>query len=133
MRSRKVSPAAIMPTASRQAIPPRTRKPTGSGLSALSTSAAAAARRDPASGEIAERLNAATGPTALVLPLRGVSALDAPGQPFHDPAADAALFDTLRHHLRDDIPLVQVDAHINDAAFADALVRTFGDISRAQD
>lgn len=80
---------------------------------------------------IAERLNAATGPTALVLPLRGVSALDAPGQPFHDPAADAALFEALRHHLRADIPLVGVDAHINDAAFADALVRTFHDISRA--
>ena len=45
---------------------------------------------------IAAQLNTATGPTALVLPLHGVSAIDAPGQPFHDPEADAALFDSLR-------------------------------------
>lgn len=80
---------------------------------------------------IAERLNEALGPTALVLPLRGLSALDAPGQPFHDPQADAALFDSLRDCLRDGIPVVEVDAHINDAAFAEALVRTFHEISRA--
>ena len=42
---------------------------------------------------IAAQLNRATGPVALVLPLGGVSAIDAPGQPFHDPEADAALFE----------------------------------------
>ena len=44
----------------------------------------------------AAQLNRATAPVTLVLPLRGVSMLDAPGQPFHDPDADRVLFDTLR-------------------------------------
>jgi uncharacterized protein (UPF0261 family) len=69
---------------------------------------------------IAERLNAAGGPTVLVLPLRGVSALDADGQPFRAPETDRALFDTLREHLNDAVEVVEVDEHINDAAFADA-------------
>lgn len=71
---------------------------------------------------IAAQLTAATGPTILVLPLQGVSAIDAPGQPFHDPAADRALFDTLRTHVDRRIPVVGIDAHINDPEFARALV-----------
>ena len=74
---------------------------------------------------IAAQLNAAAGPTTLVLPLRGVSAIDAPGQPFHDPAADAALFDSLRTHVAPSVRVVEIDAHINDAAFAQALVAEF--------
>ena len=72
---------------------------------------------------IAAQLNRATGPTTLVLPLRGVSAIDAEGQPFHDPSADRVLFDTLRARLQPSVRVVEVDAHINDAAFADVLVR----------
>ena len=45
---------------------------------------------------IARKLSAATGPVALFVPLQGVSMIDAEGQPFHDPDADAALFDALR-------------------------------------
>lgn len=71
---------------------------------------------------IAAALNRATGPTVVVLPLRGVSAIDADGQPFHDPAADRALFETLRAEVRPPVRLVEVDAHINDPAFAAALV-----------
>ncbi|MGH7561105.1 MAG: Tm-1-like ATP-binding domain-containing protein [Gemmatimonadales bacterium] len=67
---------------------------------------------------IAARLNAARGPTVMVLPLRGVSMLDAEGQPFHDPVADQALFDALRADLRPPVELVEVDAHVNDPAFA---------------
>ncbi len=74
---------------------------------------------------IATQLNAASGPTALVLPLGGVSAIDAPGQPFHDPAADRALFDSLRAHVGSNVRVVDVDAHINDPAFAAALVEAF--------
>jgi uncharacterized protein (UPF0261 family) len=70
---------------------------------------------------IAEQLNRATGPVVLVLPLRGVSAIDAPGQPFHDPEADAALFTTLRAHASPSIRIVEVDAHINDPEFARVL------------
>lgn len=70
---------------------------------------------------IAAQLNQATGPTVLVLPLRGVSAIDAPGQPFHDPEADRVLFETLRASVAPSVRVVEVDAHINDPAFADVL------------
>jgi uncharacterized protein (UPF0261 family) len=70
---------------------------------------------------IAEQLNKATGPVVLVLPLRGVSAIDAEGQPFHDPAADTALFAALRERAGPHVRIVEVDAHINDPAFADVL------------
>ncbi|MDK2785162.1 MAG: hypothetical protein PWR11_1028 [Bacillota bacterium] len=67
---------------------------------------------------IAEKLNAATGPTVVVLPLKGVSMIDAEGKPFYDPEADAALFDALRDNLRPEIRLVELDNHINDPEFA---------------
>jgi uncharacterized protein (UPF0261 family) len=65
------------------------------------------------------QLNRATGPTVVVLPLRGVSALDAKGKPFYDPDADRALFDTLRKGLTPAVRIVELDAHINDPAFAE--------------
>jgi uncharacterized protein (UPF0261 family) len=70
---------------------------------------------------IADKLNAATGPTALLLPLRGVSMIDAEGQPFHDPDADTTLFDAIRSNLRDSVELVELDMHINDPAFGQAI------------
>jgi uncharacterized protein (UPF0261 family) len=70
---------------------------------------------------IAGKLNQATGPTKLFLPLRGVSAIDAEGKPFHDPEADAALFDSLRANVRPPVEIVELDLHINDPEFADAL------------
>jgi uncharacterized protein (UPF0261 family) len=70
---------------------------------------------------IAEMLNAATGPVVLMLPLNGISAIDAPGKPFHDADADGALFDSLRKHLRANVTVREIDAHINDTQFAHAL------------
>jgi uncharacterized protein (UPF0261 family) len=75
--------------------------------------------------ELAERLASGTGPRAVVLPLRGGSALSAPGGPFHDPAADAALAAALRARLPVDVDLIELDTHINDPAVADALVESF--------
>ena len=69
---------------------------------------------------LAEKLNRASGKTVLVLPLQGVSMIDAEGQPFHSPEADEALFGALRDHLNDNVKLVEIDAHINDDAFAEA-------------
>lgn len=71
---------------------------------------------------IAGQFDGARGPVVLVLPLRGISMIDAEGQPFHDPQADAALFDALRRHAGPGVRLVEVDAHINDPEFARALV-----------
>jgi len=70
---------------------------------------------------IATKLNAAHGPVALFIPLKGVSAIDREGQPFHLPAADTALFSALRQHIRPPVELVELDLHINDPAFADAM------------
>jgi uncharacterized protein (UPF0261 family) len=71
---------------------------------------------------IAGKLNKTTGPTALFMPLKGVSMIDAEGMPFHDPTADAALFGAIRAHLdRSKVELVELDLNINDPAFADAM------------
>jgi uncharacterized protein (UPF0261 family) len=71
---------------------------------------------------LATRLNAATGPTALYLPLRGVSMIDAEGMPFWSRDADAALFDAIRATVDPSkVELVELDLHVNDAAFADAM------------
>lgn len=72
---------------------------------------------------IAEKLTAATGPTALALPLSGVSMLDAEGENFHDPEADAALFDALRENLDTDVELIELDANVNDEVFARAIAK----------
>jgi uncharacterized protein (UPF0261 family) len=71
---------------------------------------------------IATMLNAATGPTALYLPLKGVSMIDAEGMPFWSPEADAALFDAIRATIDHKVvDLVELDLHVNDPAFADAM------------
>ena len=82
---------------------------------------------------IAEQLNRSAGPVRLLLPMGGLSMLDAPGQPFHDPAADAALFGTLQRafaasatHSLEMLPL-----HINDPAFAAAVAHAVRDTVRA--
>ena len=70
---------------------------------------------------IAGKLNVARGPVSLFLPLRGVSMIDAEGQPFHDPEADAALFKGIRDTIDESVELIELDLHINDPAFADAM------------
>jgi uncharacterized protein (UPF0261 family) len=71
---------------------------------------------------IARKLNGATGPTALFIPLRGVSLYATEGQVFHDPAADEALFEALRENVdRTRVELHELDTDINDAQFALAL------------
>jgi uncharacterized protein (UPF0261 family) len=72
---------------------------------------------------LAAKLNSATGPTALFLPLRGVSAIATAGDVFHDPAADDALFSAVRADLDTTrVELVELDTDINDPAFAAAMV-----------
>jgi uncharacterized protein (UPF0261 family) len=71
---------------------------------------------------IAGKLNQSKAPVTVLLPLHAISVISAPGQKFHDPAADQALFDALRSGLRKDIPVVELDCEINDPAFAAACV-----------
>jgi uncharacterized protein (UPF0261 family) len=76
---------------------------------------------------IAARLNQCDGEVRFLLPMGGVSALDAPGQPFWDPAADAALFETLGSELKqtDRRKVKRVPHHINEPQFAQAAVEEF--------
>lgn len=71
-------------------------------------------------GEIlSEKLNMTEGPTALMLPLKGVSMIDSEGQPFYGPEEDRVLFDVLRKNInRDKIELIEMEHHINDREFA---------------
>jgi uncharacterized protein (UPF0261 family) len=67
---------------------------------------------------LARKLNAARGPTTFILPKGGVSAIDVPGKPFHDPEADAAFIRELKANLAPRITLIERDTDINDEAFA---------------
>jgi uncharacterized protein (UPF0261 family) len=78
---------------------------------------------------IAGKLNGATGPTAMVLPLGGVSMLSVEGEAFYDPDADAALFDALREHL-DDVELIEREEDINDEAFSEVLATKLDEYMR---
>jgi uncharacterized protein (UPF0261 family) len=70
---------------------------------------------------VAERLNEATGPVHVVAPTRGFSLADAEGGDLWDPEADRAFLDALRAGLRPQIAFETVDAHVDDAAFADVV------------
>ena len=71
---------------------------------------------------MAERLNEAKGPTAVMIPLRGWSVYGAPGGPLHDALGYKAFLKALRNHLHARIQLKEVDAHINDGFFVDLCV-----------
>jgi uncharacterized protein (UPF0261 family) len=72
--------------------------------------------------EIGDKLSRATGPTALFLPLRGVSMIAVEGGPFHDPAADEALFSAVRETAGPNVELIELELDVNDPAFAKAMV-----------
>jgi uncharacterized protein (UPF0261 family) len=73
---------------------------------------------------LAEKLNQSRGPVTVFLPLKGGSLIGAPGGPFHDEAADDALYQSLKASLRSDIEVHELDCAINDPAFAEACART---------
>ena len=81
---------------------------------------------------IAGKLNACKGPVRFLIPEKGVSALDAPGQAFHDPEADAALFEALERNFRPapERRILRLPCHINDPQFSAALVENFRSIAQ---
>ena len=70
---------------------------------------------------IGRKLSAARGPTALFIPLRGVSAIDVEGKPFYDPEADQGLLAGLRETLAPSVEVHELHTDINDPAFAEAM------------
>jgi uncharacterized protein (UPF0261 family) len=79
---------------------------------------------------IAAKLNSCDGPVRFLLPEGGVSMIDAPGQPFHDPAADEALFTAIEKNVvpTENRRVSRVDANINDESFATAVLAAFDDV-----
>ena len=78
---------------------------------------------------IASKVNLSTGPCVCMLPLKGVSMIDAEGQAFYGPEEDAALFDTLRRRVdTGHVDLIEMDNNINDPAFAEAAAQKLLDL-----
>ena len=76
---------------------------------------------------MAERLNGAKGMTAVLIPLRGWSIYGAKGGPLYDEVGYTNFLKALKNHLRADIGLEEVDAHINDALFVERCVKQLVD------
>jgi uncharacterized protein (UPF0261 family) len=83
---------------------------------------------------IGARLNRSRGPVRFLLPLGGVSLLDAPGQPFHDPEADEALFAAIESTVQktDERQVIRVPHAINSPEFSAQAVRHFNEITKGR-
>ena len=73
---------------------------------------------------MARKLSEAQGPTTVIIPTQGVSAIDKTGQPFDSPEARAAWSENLKAHIGENVTVIEMDAHINDDEFATKLVET---------
>ncbi|MFN7141740.1 MAG: Tm-1-like ATP-binding domain-containing protein [Limisphaerales bacterium] len=71
---------------------------------------------------IAEKVNLSTAPVTFLYPRHAISVISAPGQKFHDQAADEALYCAVKQHLRPEIPFIEMDCEINDQIFAERCV-----------
>ena len=74
---------------------------------------------------VAERLNCARGPCAVLIPLKGWSSLDREGAALYDPEANRAFVATLKEELNTDVPVVEVDLHLNTPEFGKEAVELF--------
>lgn len=81
--------------------------------------------------EIGHKVSMSQGPAAILLPLKGVSAIDIEGGPFDDPTARKALFDAIRTS-HGHVELIKLDAHINDSAFAEAAAEKLIQLMKAK-
>ena len=69
-----------------------------------------------------EKLNRATGPVKVLVPLKGWSSVDAPGNATYDPEEDRIFIDVLSTKLNPDIQIVEVDSNMEDSEFAQAVI-----------
>jgi uncharacterized protein (UPF0261 family) len=91
----------------------------------LSSAATTPDERRAVARMIADRLAQARGPTSLLLPTRGFHEWDREGGPLRDEAGLTASIETFRAAIRSPVALVEIDAHINDAAFVTAALKCF--------
>ena len=78
----------------------------------------------------AERLNLCTGPALIAVPTQGLSIPNVPGGPFWDPDADAAFLATLREDIKEGIPILTFERHVNDPAFGEQVADLFIELMR---
>jgi len=91
----------------------------------IASIAATAEERRGVARLIAQKLSRATGRVAYILPRGGVEAWDRPGKPMHNADALAAFLEEARASAPGNVDLIEIDAHINDAAFAEAALSIF--------
>ena len=73
---------------------------------------------------MAQKLSQAKGPTTVIIPMQGVSAIDTQGQPFDSPEARTAWIRNLKENMSDNVTVIEMDNNINDDAFAIRLAET---------
>ena len=111
-----------------QEIPERYRdRPFHAHNRLIKSSGLNARERRETAREIAARLARSPAPAHVLLPLHGIEEWDKPGEPAHDPDALAAFIDEMRSVVRPPVSMTEVEAHINDQAFAEAALVIFDD------
>jgi uncharacterized protein (UPF0261 family) len=74
-------------------------------------------------GEFARKLNGAKGPVKIMIPLKGWSSVDAPGNPTYDPDEDKLFTHTLRNLLNSNIDIIEIDANMEDPVFSQTVIK----------
>jgi uncharacterized protein (UPF0261 family) len=80
-------------------------------------------------GVVADKLRAAAGPVALLLPAKGFSVFDSPGKPFFDLAIDRVFIEAVKKMAPKGIRVKEVPAHVNDPLFAEEVLKAFREIT----
>lgn len=73
---------------------------------------------------LAQKINRSAAPVTVILPLKGISQIDAEGGIFYHPEIDRILFNSIKNHVNEKIEVIEVNTHINDVEFAEILVDT---------
>lgn len=71
---------------------------------------------------LAKKVSQSTGEVKILLPLKGISIVSSPGEIFYQPTIDQLLFDTIKSSVMEHVDVIELDAHINDAVFAERAV-----------
>jgi uncharacterized protein (UPF0261 family) len=118
-------------TAPPEKLPPRFRKRTLHMHNPNDTVFVLTKKEKAAIGKLmAQKLNRATGPAAVVLPLRSFSAFDVPGGIFYDPEGRKFLIESFKKYIKPKVKTVEVDANINDQEFVEAVMVLFDEMMR---